>query len=165
MKKRKTNSMRKVLGHGKMEMPRELFSHFLKVFLQIKRSLFSHFQLKNRTFLWKMKNKIAKVPKTRSEKGRFPRGKTQKCKKAHAAFSARKMRIRVRADAFGNEFVFRRVKIPERDFHAASFFTCRFYAFQFCSFRFWKFNFSKANLTIEKFLFLIKLFFFAADQP
>ena len=37
--------------------------------------------------------------KTRSEKGRFSRRKTQKRKKAHAAFSDRKMRTRARVRA------------------------------------------------------------------
>jgi len=55
-------------------------------FRKIKRSLFSILQRVE-------KPENAAPEKTRSEKGRFSRRKTQKRKKAHAAFLDRKMRV------------------------------------------------------------------------
>jgi len=108
---------------------RELFSRNNTLVFQLNFGIFNcDFQLCNNKILEKMMLDFGIASKTRSEKGRFSRRKTQKRKKAHAAFLDRKMRTRARVRAhtrafrFWNEFVFRRVKIPERDFHAPSFF-------------------------------------------
>ena len=88
----------------------------------------------------KNENQIAEHSKNSIRKRPFSARKNAKVQKSARGIFGQKnahMRIWVRADAFGNEFVFRRVKIPERDFHSASFFfTCRFYAFQFFFLRF-----------------------------
>ncbi len=80
-------------------------------------------ELKNQK-MRRLKNSIRKRPffpqkNAKTQKKRTRHFWTEKC--AHA-LEFEHTRARVRADAFGNEFVFRRVKIPERDFHAPSFF-------------------------------------------
>ena len=119
------------------------------------------FQLRNNKFPKMMTNNRTTSRKKLDPKKAVSRAEKRKsAKKRTRHFRPEKMRIRVRADAFGNEFVFRRVKIPERDFHAASFFFyLPFLRFSILFFSLLEIKFLESELDYWKISFFDQTFF------